>query len=121
MQTHPPTVQPNGPQAVPPLGVTLKTAITLAELLQRVDASTQTIGAAQYRKLVQHLGVLLELLSREPALATLLDTFPSAAAVYENLRYAQAGLCRAPLQASLDTEMQARNAIDRARSVRSAR
>lgn len=121
MQTHPPTTQPNGPQAVPPLGVTLKTAITLAELLQRVDASTQTIGAAQYRNLVQHLGVLLEQLSREPALATLLDTFPSAAAVYENLRYAQAGLCRAPLQASLDTELQARNAIDRARSVRSAR
>lgn len=121
MQTHRPTIQANGAPAVPPLGVTLKTAITLAELLQRVDTSTQTIGAAQYRKLVQHLGGLLDLLAREPALATLLDTFPSAAAVYENQRYAQAGLCRAPLQASLDSELQARSAIDRARGVRSAR
>ena len=120
MQTHPPTVQPNGAPAAPPLGVTLKTAITLAELLQRIDASTQAIGAAQYRKLVLHLGELLELLAREPALATLLATFPSAAAVYENRRYAQAGLCRAPLQASLDSELQARRAIDRARSVRTA-
>ena len=120
MQTHPPTVHPNGAPVMPPIGVTLKTAITLAELLQRVDASTQAIGAVQYRRLVQHLGSLLVLLAREPALATLLDTFPSAAMVYENQRYAQAGLCRAPLQASLDTELQARHAIDRARSVRSA-
>ncbi len=116
MQTHPPTVNPNGAPALPPLGVTLKTAITLAELLQRVDASTQVIGAAQYQKLVRHLGVMLDLLAREPALATLLDTFPSAAMVYENQRYALAGLCRAPLTQSLDSELQARGVISRARA-----
>ena len=116
MQTHPPTVYPSGTPAVPPMGATLKTAITLAELLQRVDASTQAIGAGQYRHLVQHLGTLLELLAREPALATLLDTFPSAATVYENQHYSVAGLCRAPLQRSLDSELAARSAIDRARS-----
>ena len=121
MQTYPPTVQTNGDPAAPPLGAALKTAITLAELLQRVDASTQVIGAEQYRRLVQHLGSLLLLLAREPALATLLDTFPSAATVYENHRYAVAGLCRAPLQRSLDSELAARSAIDRARSVQPAR
>ena len=118
MQTHPPSLQSAGPPTSPTPAATLKTAITLAELLQRVDASTQVIGAAQYRKLVLHLGALLDALAREPALATLLDTFPSAALVYENQRYAQAGLCRAPLRASLDSELQARAAIALARSKR---
>ena len=116
MQTHPPTVNPSGAPALPPLGIALKTAITLAELLQRVDASTQVIGASQYQNLVRHLGALLDVLAREPALATLLDTFPSAAMVYENQRYALAGLCRTPLKQSLDSELLARAAISRARA-----
>ena len=114
MQTHPPITQAAGAPASPSPQALIKTTVTLAELLQRVDASTQPIGADQYRRLVQHLGRLLDALAGQPALARLLDAFPAAAAVYENQHYAQAGLCRSPLQASLDTELQARAVIRRA-------
>jgi hypothetical protein len=83
--------------------------------LQRVDASSQSIGAAQYRQLVRHLGQLLDALGPGAALDTLLDTFPAAAAVYENRHYDVAGLCRSPLEASLNSELQARSVIDKAR------
>ena len=117
MQAHPPTVQPSGAPASPSPPALLKPAVTLAELLQRVETSRQAIGADQYRRLVQHLARLLGALAGQPALDTLLDTFPAAAQVYENLHYRHAGLCRAPLQASLDSELLARAAIARARSV----
>ena len=48
------------------------------------------------------------------ALDRLLGVFPAAAEVYENLRYPHAGLCRAPLETSLNTEFAARAALDRA-------
>ena len=99
----------------------LKTAITLAELLHRVEASTQAIGAAQYQRLAQHLTHLLAALPPSAQLSALLNTFPAAAVLYENARYAQAGLCRAPLDVSLDSELQARSLIGRARGVAPAR
>ena len=120
MQAHPPTVQPGAAPGSPSPQAMLRTAVTLAELLHRVESSQPAIGADQYRRLVQHLAHLLGTLAGQPALGALLDAFPAAAAVYENLHYAQAGLCRAPLQASLDSELQARAAIDRARSRRPA-
>ncbi|MCH8855539.1 MAG: hypothetical protein IIA03_04705, partial [Proteobacteria bacterium] len=48
-----------------------------------------------------------------PALATVLDHFPAAAELYENLQYAHAGLCRAPLEASLQSELAARELLAR--------
>ncbi len=116
MQTRHPPPLPTGPNPPRPINDALKTAITLAELLQRAEASTQTIGADQYRRLVMHLAQLLDSLANEPALEALLVTFPAAAVVYENQRYALAGLCRSPLQASLATELQARALIQRARA-----
>jgi hypothetical protein len=38
--------------------------------------------------------------------------------LYENLRYAHAGLCRAPLETALNAELAASAAIDRARQGR---
>ena len=43
----------------------------------------------------------------------LLDHFPAAAEVYENLQYAHAGLCRAPLEMSLQSELAARELLAR--------
>ena len=103
------------PLAAPPFSTTLRTAIMLAELLQRVDASSQTVGAAQYRQLVRRLAELLDQVGPGDALETLLQTFPAASAVYENRHYAVAGLCRSPLERSLNSELQARAWIDRAR------
>lgn len=119
MQTHPPTTQPTGAGAPGEVNGTLKTAVLLAELMQRVEARALTIGAEQYRRLALHLGSLLLALGEQPALAealtALLDTFPAAATVYENQRYAQAGLCRHPLESSLASEFKARELIARAR------
>jgi hypothetical protein len=44
-----------------------------------------------------------------------LDAYPAAAQLYENQNYQHAGLCRSPLEASLDAELRARQVIDRAR------
>lgn len=100
--------------AAHPITGPLKTAITLAELLQRIEASTQPIGASQYRHLVRHLARLLHDLPPGAGLDALLNTFPAAAAVYENLHYEQAGLCRTRLEDSLNSELQAREALRKA-------
>jgi hypothetical protein len=103
--------------STPSAGV-FRTAVTLAELLQRVEASTTTIGPGQYRALVLHLGRLLDELPPGDGLQQLLATFPAAAEVYENLHYGHAGLCRAPLEQSLNSELSARRLIERAQATR---
>lgn len=107
------------PSEAAPLAGAFRTAVTLAELLQRVDASTTTIGPGQYRALVQHLSQLLDQLPPGDGLQRLLATFPAAAAVYENLHYSHAGLCRAPLDQSLNSELAARALIERVQATRS--
>jgi hypothetical protein len=104
-------------QTAHPITGALKTAITLAELLQRVESSNQAIGPGQFRLLVLHLQRLLLELPADDGLEALLNSFPAAAALYENLRYAQAGLCRSPLEASLNSELRARAVIDKARTI----
>ena len=108
------------PQAIP-LTARLKTAATLAELLQRVEASLQPIGADQYRRLALHLTQLLDGLGPDARLEALLSAFPAAAVLYENARYGQAGLCRSPLELSLRSELAARSVIDKARALAPAR
>lgn len=103
-------------QTARPLNPSLRTAMTLAELLQRIESSAQPIGAAQYRRLVQHLAQLLDRLPPGPELDRLLQTFPAAAGLYENQHYDVAGLCRTPLEASLNSELSARALIDKARA-----
>ena len=105
------------PEAAPFTGA-FRTAITLAELLQRVEGTPATIGARQYRMLVQHLDALLAQLPAGAGLQRLLDTFPAAAMVYENHHYGHAGLCRAPLEQSLNSELAAREAIEKVRATR---
>ncbi len=104
-------------EAAPSAGA-FRTAVTLAELLQRVEAATTPIGASQYRQLVLHLGQLLDGLPPGDGLQQLLATFPAAAEVYENLHYGHAGLCRAPLEQSLNSELAARQLIERAQATR---
>ena len=114
MQTTPPSLPAD-------LADRLKTAATLAELLQRVEASTQPIGADQYRRLAQHLTRLLDGLPPGARLDALLSAFPAAAVLYENTRYAQAGLCRSALESSLRSELAARGVINKARALAPAR
>ena len=92
----------------------LRVVVTLAQLLERLEGSVEAIAAMQYRSVVQHLVEELGQVESDDALDVVLRTFPSTAELYENLHYDQAGLCRSPLEWSLNTEMQARAAIARA-------
>lgn len=89
-------------------------AVLLSQLLQRLDQSTVSVGAEQYRSVVRHLAEELEQLNGDPSLPRLLDSFPPVAELYENLNYRHAGLCRSPLEPALGAEIQARQAIERA-------
>jgi hypothetical protein len=86
----------------------------LADLLERLECSAEPVGAEQYRSVVQHL--VDELGDIEPgmALGALLDTYPAAAELYENVNYQYAGLCRSALDASLAAEREAKEALNRA-------
>ncbi|WP_209540633.1 hypothetical protein [Variovorax sp. 1615] len=86
----------------------------LAQLLERLEHSKVPVGAEQYRSVVAHLVHEFEDVESGADLSRLLDAYPAAAEVYENLNYQHAGLCRSALDASLAAETRAREAIARA-------
>ena len=93
----------------------LSVAFMLASLLERLEHSTLPVGAAQYRSIVGHLSSELGQLSGERDLTALLDRFPATAELYENLQYAQAGLCRSDLDAATRAELETQRTIAQAR------
>jgi hypothetical protein len=93
----------------------LAVAALLSQLLERLDRSTEPVGAEQYLSVVRHLKEEFDELGSMPGLSALLDAYPSAAELYENLNYQHAGLCRSPLEVALHAEQRARQAIERAR------
>jgi hypothetical protein len=86
----------------------------LAQLLERLEHSAVPVGAEQYRSVVEHLVHEFEDVAPGADLGRLLDAYPAAAEVYENINYQHAGLCRSALDASLAAEVSAREAIARA-------
>ena len=82
-----------------------RTAAVLAQLLERLDASQQAVDAHQYRTVAARLSAMLQ--DAEIDWQPLLAQSPAAAALYENLHYADAGLCRSPLDAAMRAEMSA--------------
>jgi hypothetical protein len=88
----------------------------LAELLERLEHSKESVGAEQYRSVVLHLVNELGDVEQGSGLKAILDTHPAAAELYENVNYQYAGLCRSALDASLASEKQAKEAIARASS-----
>lgn len=91
-------------------------ATVLAGLLERLESRGPS-DAGQYRDVVRRLEHELADAVHDAALDQLLEVSPAAAAIYENLHYAHAGLCRTPLDASLASELQAREVIGRARRI----
>ena len=96
----------------------LGAVLALTKLLERLDLGASERAAAQYRQVASTLGALLDAAEPGPALDALLDAHPVAAELYENLHYAQAGLCRHALGASLASEQAAVAAIRRAAQLR---
>lgn len=87
--------------------------VRLAQLLQGLEG--QLVDPHQYRVLVQRLTAELDEHQAHEALPGLLDHFPAAAEVYENLQYGHAGLVRAPLEMSLTSELAVRELLGRVR------
>ena len=87
----------------------------LAQLLQALDGQGGAADPHQYRLLVQKIAAELQAHQAHEALPGLLDHFPASADIYENLQYAHAGLCRAPLETSRTSEMAARSLLERGR------
>ena len=91
-----------------------RTAAVLAQLLERLDDSRTLVDAHQYRTVVARLSDMLA--DPDVDWQPLLAESPAAAAIYENLHYADAGLCCSPLEAATRAEMTARGVIAAARS-----
>lgn len=89
--------------------------LTLANLLERLERSSEPVGPEQYRSLVLHLMQEFKTTDRGPEWAHILDSYPSASELYENLHYAHAGLCRSALESSLHAELQAQAVLNKAR------
>ena len=80
-----------------------RTAAILAQLLERLDASRQPVDAHQYRTVAARLAEMLG--DTDIDWQPLLEQSPAAAALYENLHYGDAGLCRSPLDEAMRAEM----------------
>jgi len=89
----------------------LAVTFTLAHLLQKLDASQTPAAPDQYRAVVARLSEELTRVAMDDDLKAVLNTFPSAAELYENLNYQHAGLCRSPLEEALSAEVKARELI----------
>ena len=86
---------------------------TLAHLLDVLDHHPRGADAAQYRAVAVSLAHELTRLDQD-TLALLLKSSPAAAELYENLHYDHAGLCRSDLDAAMQAELQAKEALGRA-------
>lgn len=94
----------------------LRVVTTLARLLQTLETSLERADPRQYQQVAQRLGQALAEAEGDEALPVVLDAFPAAAQVYENVHYAQAGLCRQRLSHAMSAELQARAVLQRLRS-----
>lgn len=90
-----------------------QTTAVLAQLLERLDASRVPVDAHQYRTVAERLAQALA--NPDVDWSPLLAQSPAATDIYENLYYADAGLCRSPLEVATAAEVAAREAIERAR------
>jgi len=86
----------------------------MASLLERLERQPRSASAAQYQGVIEQVKQLLGEARPGAELNALLSVAPSTAEIYENLHYAEAGLCRSPLEPSLNAELAATAALARA-------
>lgn len=92
----------------------LTVVVMLSQLFERLDASPVAVDADQYRLVARRLADALAAVQPDVAFEAVLSRFPATAEIYENLTYAHAGLSRAPLEQSLNTELSATRLIAQA-------
>lgn len=90
----------------------------MAQLLQALEASPHGVHPEQYRQVVLRVEHLLTQAqdAQLPALDEVLRRFPAVAPLYENLNYAQAGLCRTPVDRAVQAEIATQEVLRRVRS-----
>ena len=93
--------------------------VALAHLLQRLESGPLEASAEQYQLVARKLREELARAPFDGRLDAVLRTYPAAADVYENFRYEVAGLWRAQLDQSANTELQAKKVIEAAAKRRS--
>lgn len=84
----------------------LHTLAALALLLEKLERQPRDASPGQYRRVAQQVSSLLEGATDDADLQALLNFFPATAELWENLHYAAAGLCRAPLGPLAETELE---------------
>ena len=100
----------------------LQNLAAMAVLLERLERSSPRKATPdQYRDVVHRVTALLEAAEPGPPLQGLLMAAPATAQIYENLQYAHAGLCLAPLESATAAEQAATAVIERARHATPAR
>jgi hypothetical protein len=77
-------------------------------LLERLERLPRNATATQYRDVVIKIQSLLGAAAPGFALDALLGALPATAELYENLHYAQAGLCRSRQDAAVEAELAVR-------------
>lgn len=102
---------PTTPLSIP---ARLQSLAAVAGLLERLERQPLGASAAQYRDVARLLRTLLSEAAPCAELDALLAASPALAEMYENQHYAQAGLCRSPLEAGLNAELAATAALTRA-------
>lgn len=99
----------------PQVPARLTVVFMLARRLERLEHGVGGADAEQYSFVVQCLTEAFAAVRADAALHALLDDFPAARQLYENLHYARAGLCRSPQPAATAAARLASEAIHRAR------
>ncbi len=98
-----------------PLPARLHSLAAMAGLLERLEHQPSSASAEQYRDVARQVTTLLTNVAVDEHLHALLNAAPAAAELYENMRYAMAGLCRTPLDDALNAELAATAAIAKAK------
>jgi hypothetical protein len=96
------------PLQAPPTLLSLR---SMGVLLERLERLPRGAAASQYRDVAVQVQRLLAETEPGPALSALLQALPATAELYENMNYANAGLCRSSLDAALQAELAARAVI----------
>ena len=81
--------------------------VMLSRLLQRLESSAEPVSPDQYRSVVERLSGALLSAPQGEGFDAVLEAYPAARELYENLNYQHAGLCRSPLDASMRAELEA--------------
>ena len=91
----------------------LRPLAALCLLLERLERLPRHASPGQYRDVVVKVQSMLSEAAPGPAMDALLGAFPGAAELYENLHYANAGLCRSPQEPALAAELAVRAMLAR--------